>query len=139
MDQQKDNSGAARFWLIAFGIIVLSGAAMFHYLSKSARDVIVPTLNAQEQAGAAVFSERCTECHGANAAGGASGPTLVHRFYEPNLHGDSTFYDAIRFGAKAHHWNHGDMPPVDNIDADEIKAIVAYIRKLQRANGIAHQ
>jgi len=64
---------------------------------------------------------------------------LIHRYYEPGLHGDSTFYDAITHGATGHHWNYGDMPPVDNLKNEEIAAIVAYIRKLQTANGIHWQ
>ena len=86
-----------------------------------------------------LFAAHCESCHGEHARGSNSGPTLIHSFYEPNLHGDSTFYDAIRHGAYSHHWNFGDMPAIDGIKEGETAAIVAYVRKLQFANGLRWQ
>jgi mono/diheme cytochrome c family protein len=47
------------------------------------------------------------------------------------------FVLAARNGVRAHHWPFGDMPPVEERLTDgELGAIVAYVRELQRANGI---
>lgn len=98
--------------------------------------VSVPVLSADARTGEAAFAENCAECHGVNAAGTQSGPPLVHKIYEPSHHGDGAFVSAARNGVRAHHWNFGDMPPVDGIDDDKIASIVKYIRELQRHNGI---
>ncbi|MEX0954112.1 MAG: c-type cytochrome [Rhizobiaceae bacterium] len=56
-------------------------------------DVTVPQLDAAAQAGEAAFNENCADCHGANAAGQQGvAPPLVHIIYEPNHHGDQSFY-----------------------------------------------
>jgi len=100
-------------------------------------DVEVPALDAQAMAGEAAFNENCASCHGANAAGqDGVAPPLVHIIYVPNHHGDRSFYLAARQGVRSHHWPFGDMPPVDGISDAEIGQIVAYVRTLQRANGI---
>ena len=65
-------------------------------------------------------------------------PPLVHRIYEPSHHGDMAFVLAARNGVRAHHWPFGDMPPVGQPLTDgELAAIIAYVRELQRANGIS--
>jgi mono/diheme cytochrome c family protein len=43
---------------------------------------------------------------------------------------------AVMKGVRAHHWRFGDMPPVEGVSEAQIAGIVAYIRTLQRANGI---
>lgn len=88
-------------------------------------------------AGQANFQQYCQSCHGVNAAGQEGvAPPLVHRIYEPSHHGDGAFYSAALIGARAHHWPFGDMPPVEGVTQDEVTEIIAYVRELQRANGI---
>jgi mono/diheme cytochrome c family protein len=102
-------------------------------------DVIVPeALSAQARPGETYFNAVCASCHGTNAAGqDGVAPPLVHRIYEPSHHGDMAFVLAARNGVRAHHWPFGDMPPVEQRLTDgELGAIVAYVRELQRANGI---
>jgi mono/diheme cytochrome c family protein len=100
-------------------------------------DVKVPELDAAAKAGEAAFNQNCARCHGANAVGQEGvAPPLVHIIYEPNHHGDQSFYRAAKQGVPAHHWPFGDMPPVEGISDPEIERIVTYIRTLQRANGI---
>ncbi|WP_328600481.1 c-type cytochrome [Mesorhizobium xinjiangense] len=79
----------------------------------------------------------CAACHGDDAGGrDGIGPPLVHIIYEPNHHSDAAFLLAARSGVRQHHWGFGDMPPVAEVEDAEIAAIVAYVRALQRANGI---
>ena len=63
-------------------------------------------------------------------------PPLVHVIYEPSHHGDRAFLLAAQNGVRGHHWPFGNMPPVEGITQADVMDIVAYIRRLQRENGI---
>ena len=100
-------------------------------------EVAVPALSGEASAGETLFEANCASCHGRNAAGqDGVAPPLVHVIYEPNHHGDAAFHMAAQRGVRAHHWPFGDMPPVKGVDGEDIDKIVAYVRALQRANGI---
>lgn len=86
--------------------------------------------------GAPLFTQHCARCHGEQAVGTNVGPPLVHKYYEPNHHADLAFYRAVKKGVQAHHWQFGDMPPVEGVAPEQAAHIVAYIRGLQRAAGI---
>ena len=100
--------------------------------------VSVPgSLSAQAELGQETYETSCAACHGRNAAGQEGiGPPLVHVIYEPGHHGDESFQRAVALGVGAHHWRFGDMPPVEGLTRRDVEAIVAYVRELQRANGI---
>ena len=101
-------------------------------------NVTVPeVLSANAELGKAAFDAKCAVCHGTNAAGqDGIAPPLVHKIYEPSHHGDASFLLAAKNGVPAHHWRFGDMPPVEGVTDADVKMIVAYVRELQRANGI---
>lgn len=100
-------------------------------------EVNVPALEGQAKMGALAFEAKCAACHGVNAAGQAGvAPPLIHKIYEPGHHGDMSFLRAVQFGVQSHHWRFGDMPPVEGLTEAEVATIVAYIRTVQRANGI---
>lgn len=95
------------------------------------------TLSANAQIGKRAFDVKCAACHGTNAAGqNGVAPPLVHKIYEPSHHADFAFQRAAQNGVRSHHWGFGNMPPVEGITTAEIKFITAYVRELQRANGI---
>ncbi len=99
--------------------------------------VTVPDLSPAEKQGEIAFNNNCASCHGKNAAGqDGVAPPLVHPIYEPNHHGDQSFFAAAQNGSRAHHWPFGDMPPVPGVTQAEVTDIVTYVRALQRANGI---
>ena len=100
--------------------------------------VTVPaTLSARAQLGRKTYQANCASCHGSNAAGqDGVAPPLVHIIYEPGHHGDESFQRAVARGVRAHHWHFGDMPPVDGLTRRDVASVVAYVRELQRANGI---
>ncbi len=100
--------------------------------------VSVPaSLNDQEQIGKRAFDRVCAACHGANAQGKQGvAPPLVHKIYEPNHHGDMAFMLAAKNGVRAHHWKFGNMAPVKGVTQGDVLNIVAYVRALQRENGI---
>ena len=100
-------------------------------------DVTVPELSAAAQAGKKQFEVSCVACHGANAAGKEGvAPPLVHIIYETNHHGDNSFYQAVRYGVRAHHWRFGNMPAIKGVSPSQVADIITYIRELQRANSI---
>ena len=101
-----------------------------------AASLMLPDLSPQQQTGRALFDANCTACHGQNALGSDRGPPLLHRIYEPSHHSDLAFLLAVRKGVRAHHWKYGNMPAIDGISDNEVVQITAYVRALQRANGI---
>ena len=100
--------------------------------------VVIPdSFTEQDQMGQRAFDAACASCHGTNAQGRQDiAPPLVHKIYEPGHHGDAAFILAAQNGVRAHHWRFGDMPPVQGVTRAEVMDIVAYIRTLQRENGI---
>ena len=94
-------------------------------------------LTTKAQTGKRRFEANCVSCHGENAAGQEGiAPPLVHKIYEPSHHGDESFQRAAALGVRAHHWPFGNMPSIEGLNRSEISDIIAYIRELQRANGI---
>jgi mono/diheme cytochrome c family protein len=94
-------------------------------------------LTEQEQMGNRAYDIACAACHGTNAQGQEGvAPPLVHRIYEPSHHGDMAFVMAAQNGVRAHHWKFGDMPPIEGVTNADVLNVVAYVRALQRENGI---
>ena len=84
-----------------------------------------------------IFELKCQSCHGINAAGRHEmGPPLVHKIYEPSHHSDQSFYRAVALGVKSHHWRFGNMAAIEDLTKADVKAIISYVRELQRENGI---
>ena len=89
------------------------------------------------QIGKLAFQSNCLVCHGENAVGQVGvAPPLIHKIYEPSHHGDESFQRAVAVGVRAHHWKFGNMPAIEGLTRGDVKAIIAYVRELQEANGI---
>ena len=89
------------------------------------------------QIGKLAFQSNCLACHGENAVGQKGvAPPLIHKIYEPSHHGDESFQRAVAVGVRAHHWKFGNMPAIEGLTRGDVKAIIAYLRELQEANGI---
>ena len=101
-------------------------------------EIAVPeSLSANAQFGKTSFEAKCSVCHGINAVGQADlAPPLVHKIYESSHHADESFQRAVSLGVRQHHWPFGNMPPVEGLTRGDLAMIIAYIRELQRANGI---
>lgn len=101
-------------------------------------EISIPeTLSANAQVGKVAFEAKCSVCHGANAVGQTDvAPPLVHKIYEPSHHADEAFQRAVSLGVRQHHWPFGNMPPVEGLTRGDVTMIIAYVRELQRANGI---
>ena len=94
-------------------------------------------VSSDAEMGKRAFESVCAACHGQNAAGrNGIAPPLVHRIYEPSHHADEAFQRAVQNGVRAHHWNFGNMPPIEGLTRADVQYITRYVRELQRANGI---
>jgi hypothetical protein len=56
----------------------------------------------------------------------------VHPFYKPSHHSDKSFYRAVLQGTKQHHWNFGDMKPVEGMTPKKMDAVIPFVRYYQR-------
>lgn len=138
---RKSPGRMGRLLLISLAVVAAIIAAAFFFgggfFAEVDEDLVVPQLTPAEVAGQDVFANACAACHGHYGMGvEGAGPPLIHLIYEPSHHGDQAFVRAVRNGVQAHHWGFGDMPPIRNVTDREVEQIVAYIRALQRANGI---
>ncbi len=98
--------------------------------------VVVPTLSPTAVQGKQTFERVCLRCHGENVGGSIKGPPLIHPNYKPNHHADGAFRVAIAQGVRQHHWKFGPMPAQPDVKSKEIRPLIAYIREMQRANGV---
>ena len=97
----------------------------------------MPPIDGNAAIGQRIFENACVACHGTNAVGvEGAGPPLIHVIYEPSHHADESFQRAVALGVRSHHLRFGDMPPVDGLTRGDVAMVVAYIREIQRANGI---
>lgn len=132
--------------LIAWVALAVAGAATWWSQNRQDRSatgapivqVILPSsLSLIAEQGMTAFEANCASCHGPNGSGrDGLAPPLIHKIYEPSHHSDMSFTLAVRQGVRAHHWRFGNMAPVEGVNQASIESIVAYIRELQRANGI---
>ncbi|CUK10289.1 putative bifunctional cbb3-type cytochrome c oxidase subunit II/cytochrome c [Ruegeria denitrificans] len=97
----------------------------------------MPPIEGNAAIGQRVFEVSCASCHGVNAVGvEGAGPPLIHKIYEPSHHADEAFQRAVSQGVRSHHWQFGDMPPAEGLTRGDVAMVIAYIREIQRANGI---
>lgn len=82
--------------------------------------------------GQMLYEKYCSSCHGLQLNGTDEGPPLVHAFYKPSHHGDKAFYRAALQGSKQHHWNFGDMKPVEGMTPKKMDSLVPYVRYYQQ-------
>jgi len=86
--------------------------------------------------GQKLYAKLCAGCHGRGGKGTKQGPPLIHKIYEPSHHNDASFYRAVKKGVQAHHWQFGNMPPIENISDSDMSTIIFYVRHQQRKVGI---
>ena len=84
------------------------------------------------KAGARIFSERCTGCHGSDGSGGPHGPSLVRSGYK---HGDSdlAIYMTLRDGIP------GTAMPSAGLPLPELLQVVANVKMLQARSSEDHK
>ena len=82
--------------------------------------------------GQLLYEKYCSSCHGSDLNGSDEGPPMLHAFYKPSHHGDKAFYRAALQGTKQHHWEFGDMPPVEGMTRKKMDSVVPYLRYYQQ-------
>lgn len=85
--------------------------------------------------GVETYAASCAACHGSDLRGTTTGPALLSIVYEPSHHADFAFATAIKEGVRAHHWDFGAMPPIRDLNDQEIAAATAYVRSVQESEG----
>jgi cytochrome c553 len=87
--------------------------------------MLIPNLSWAADDGTATFKAKCAMCHGADAAGkpAMKAPSLISD--EAKKKSDDDFAKAIHETAK-------HTPAVKSLPADDVKAVIAYIRTLQK-------
>ncbi len=133
---------AASAIAVAVALTLRSGS-ITEVAPQEARDgdaivaIQMPNIQGNAAVGQRIFDVSCASCHGVNAVGAeGAGPPLIHKIYEPSHHADESFHRAVAHGVKSHHWQFGDMPPVEGLTRGDVAMVIAYIREIQRANGI---
>jgi mono/diheme cytochrome c family protein len=85
--------------------------------------------------GDVLYQANCAQCHGSDLRGTDKGPSHLSAVYVPGHHGDQAFVVAARAGVRAHHWDFGNMAPVEGLSDDDLTAIIAFVRENQRIEG----
>jgi mono/diheme cytochrome c family protein len=114
--------------LFAFGVPAAQKAIYEHPVEPK----MTPELNL----GKMNYEAYCASCHGKTARGTDKGPTFISRIYHPGHHSDGAFFVAAHNGARAHHWQFGNMEPVPEVNDSQLESIVIYVRAVQQANGV---
>lgn len=95
------------------------------------------TLTDAQAEGLGLYESNCSGCHGAAGAGRIGvGPPLVHSVYRRSSVSDFSFQIAMKRGAEARQWRFGDMPAQPDLSESQMAAVIAYVRAVQKANGI---
>lgn len=130
--------------LIVTSIVALAAVFAWQLVSPTESDnqassapaLSLPALSGAALQGQVLFNANCARCHGVNGSGSDMGPPLIHKIYEPSHHADFAFHRAVEYGVRAHHWRFGNMPAVPGLSETDVDAIIAFVRAVQRENGI---
>jgi len=117
-------------------IAAMLGLALAACSSADSDSTGIPVQNSDlVAAGDMLYEANCAECHGSNLRGTDKGPSHLSIVYVPGHHGDQAFVVAARVGVRAHHWDFGNMAPVEGLSDDDLAAIIAFVRETQRIEG----
>ena len=105
-------------WALTSAIVLFAGGVQ----SRNPREGDPAAI----QAGAALFCERCADCHGADAKG-VRGPDLTRLWTTTTESSDQRVFRTIRSGVP------GSIMPPSPAPDDELWAIVAYLRNISTA------
>jgi mono/diheme cytochrome c family protein len=120
--------------LVPVGVLIVAAVVALVIVSGGGGSDEPPEPGSPEQValGEQVFTQSCATCHGEGLRGGLAGPPLLHEIYAPDHHPDSAIRSAIARGVQPHHWEFAAMPPIPNLSDDDVEAVIAYIRSVQR-------
>ena len=114
--------------IVKFSISILLLMPVITGTIKAAEEVEIPFHLGM---GKLLYEQYCGSCHGLQLTGSDKGPPLLHPFYKPSHHGDKAFYRAALQGAQQHHWEFGNMSPVEGMTTKKMDSLVPYVRYYQ--------
>lgn len=125
------------FFIVILPALLIAGCdAPDPEVARARMHLPPPGFVGQADIGRSLFLANCSKCHGAELQGTDKGPPLAHKLYRRSHHADLTIHYAVRDGAKQHHWQFGNMPPVEGLSPEQVEHIVSFIRQQQRKAGI---
>tara|TARA_R110000787_G_scaffold63679_11_gene144045 strand:- start:138124 stop:138525 length:402 start_codon:yes stop_codon:yes gene_type:complete len=122
--------------LIAVIAFVGTGSTVFAGEHWKFQDPVEPKMSPELNLGKMNYDAYCASCHGKTARGTDKGPTFISRIYHPGHHSDGAFFLAPKQGARAHHWQFGNMKSIPEVNDSQLQYIVEYVRAVQQANGL---
>ncbi len=120
--------------ILALGLLLACGNREVDPETLAALVSRVP-VPAEHEGGRLLYATRCSACHGTYGAGTEQGPPMLHSI-QARAHSDFAFRRAIAEGVRPHHYQLGTMPPIPELDAEGIDAIVGYVRWMQQTAGL---
>ena len=125
-------------WLWAGALVVVVGGVVALFLTTRSEEEVAIEPGSPEQLahGEEVFLSNCSTCHGDELQGTFVGPSFLDDIYAPEHHGDDAFHAAVANGVQPHHWEFAAMPPIPGLSDEDVEAVIAYVRSVQRENGI---
>lgn len=130
---RKATRKRALSWAIPAGVVVLVVViAVVLTATGGSDDPPAPGSPEELALGAEVYDQSCATCHGPEARGGLAGPPLIHEMYEDLTGAD--IRTVIGQGKSPTNWPQFEagMAPVPNLSQDEVAAVIAYVRDVQR-------
>ena len=127
------------FGFLGLGLVAFIANNTTWFDGWASNSVTIPQFTSSALAGQQAYEANCQSCHGKDATGSSSGPPLLNDIYNPGHHDDESFYRAMKRGTRQHHWRFGNMPPQPQVNEQEGRHIVQYVRELQEANGILYK
>ena len=116
-------------FVIKFAFTILLLVPLVSAQLRAAEQIEIPFNLGQGQL---LYEKYCSSCHGVDLTGSDKGPPLLHAFYKPSHHGDKALYRAALQGTRQHHWEFGDMPPVEGMTTGKMDKVVPYVRYYQQ-------
>ena len=126
--------------LIGLGLLSCP-AAVFVVFGNSGLDAFdegagPPVSTLSVQAGRIAFAEEFAGCHGRLARGNERGPDLIQPDYGRRVRSDAQFRRAVREGIPVPRAGYGAMPAVKGVSERRLDRMIAFLREVQRVNGI---
>lgn len=122
--------------LVASAVLGFALAAFAAFAAAGQKITTLQQVPFQYGLGQQKYSDMCAQCHGEWLDGTDKGPPLLHGYYKPSHHSDRAFLRAILQGSAQHHWEFGDMQPVEGATLEDAQQIIPFVRWLQQAEGL---
>jgi mono/diheme cytochrome c family protein len=119
---------------VLLGVVLIVGLLWGE--NTFAQEKKAPKVPTEMNIGGMLYGKFCSSCHGIDLKGSKTGPSFIHRVYHPGHHSDGSFFLAAKNGARQHHWQFGNMPPVKGVNEKIVGSIVKYIRHVQKSAGL---